>query len=101
MHFDGANPELCEAVHFRTRIGNRSRENSAERDETIRRCTAILRAPVIHFRRESDDFWRDVVDEPRALHSEAVQKGEKCFWIGGISFHFGEVLAPMLDQFQR
>src|SRR5205814_10396073 len=100
MHFNGANPELREAVHFRTRIGHRPRKHSSERDESIRSRAAVLRAPVIYFRRESDNLWCDVIDQPRAFHSESVQKGEKCSWIGRISLHIREVLATVLDQIQ-
>src|SRR5260370_20126111 len=95
MYFDSTNPELCEAVYFRAWIANRSRQHSAERDETIRGCAAILCAPVIHFRREPDDLWSDVIDQPRALHSESVQKGEKRLRIGRIFFHVSKVVAPM------
>src|SRR2546425_11102953 len=98
MHFNGANPELSEAIHFRTRIGHRPRKHSSERDEAIRSRAAVLCAPVIYFRRESNDFWRDVIDQPRAFHPECVQKGEKCLWIGRISLHIRVILAPMLDQ---
>src|SRR5260370_4446987 len=99
VQFDGANPEFCEAIHFRAWIGNRPWKHSAERNETIRSCAAILCAPIIYFRRESDNLWRDVVDQPGALHSESVQKCEEGFWIGTIAFNIGVVLAAALHQF--
>src|SRR5258708_38039528 len=72
MYFDSTNPELCEAVYFRAWIANRSRQHSAERDETIQGCAAILCAPVIHFRREPDYLCSDVIDQPRPLHSTSL-----------------------------
>src|SRR5437588_2280342 len=79
MHLDGSNSKFCETIHFRARIRNRSWQHSAKRDKTIRRCAAILCTPVIHFRSETDNLWRDIVDQSRALHSKGVQKGEKGF----------------------
>src|SRR5712664_1594304 len=56
MHLNGANPEFCKTVYFRTRIWNRPWEHAAESDEAIRRRAAILRTPVIHFRRKTNNL---------------------------------------------
>ena len=98
MHLDGSNSKFCETIHFRARIRNRSWQHSAKRDKTIRRCAAILCTPVIHFRSETDNLWRDIVDQSRALHSKGVQKGEKGFRIGAQPFDIGVVLAALFHQ---
>jgi len=99
MHFDGANPKLCEAIHFRTRIGHRPRKDSAERDKAIRGHAAIFCAPVIYFRREPDNLWRDVVDQPRALYPKTIEQPEKFFRIGAITLNIGVIPAAALHQF--
>ena len=98
MHLDGSNSKFCKTIHFRARIRNRSWQHSAKRDKTIRRCAAILCTPVIHFRSETDNLWRDIVDQPGALYSQSVQKSEECFWIGAIAFNIGVVLAALFHQ---
>src|SRR6267143_5575124 len=79
MHFNGANPELREAVHFRTRIGHRPRKHSSERDEAIRSRAAVLCAPVIYFRRESDNLWCDVIDQPARSTPRVSRKARNAF----------------------
>ena len=98
MNLDRPNSKSCKTIHFRACIRNRSWQHSAERDETIGRCAAILGAPVIHFRSEPDNLWRDIVDQPGALYSQSVQKSEECFWIGAIAFNIGVVLAALFHQ---
>src|SRR6266550_9042521 len=98
MHLNRANSKFGETVHFRARIWNRSWQHSTKRDQTIGSSAAVFRAPIVHFRREPDNLWRNIVDQSRALPSESVQKSEKCFWIGAIAFNIGVVLAAVFHQ---
>ena len=98
MHLDRSNPKLREAVHFRARIWNCSRQHSPECNETIWRRATIFRAPIVHLRSESNNLRRDIVDQPRALHSQSIQKCEKGIRIGAIPFNVGVVPAAMFHQ---
>src|SRR2546429_2238526 len=101
VHLDGANSELGKTVDFGPGIPNRSGENSAERDEAVRRRAAVLRAPVVHLGREADNSRSDVVDEPGAFHTKRVQKCEEGFGIGAIALDVRVVPAPLLHQLHR
>jgi len=72
-------PSFAIAVHFRTGVGNRSGENAAKGNQAVRSGFAIFHAPVVHLWRESDDFRRDVVDQPRAFNAQAIEQFEKLF----------------------
>src|SRR6266852_2340843 len=101
MHFDGANPELCDAVHFGAGVGNGPRKNTAKGDEPIGRGFAIIRTPIVDLGSESYNLWRDVVDEAGAFDAESVEQAEECFGIGGVALHIRIVFAAAFDQFER
>ena len=62
MKLDGANPEFRKPVDFNARVGDCSWKHAAKGDEPVRRCLAILCAPVVDFWRESYDLRGDVID---------------------------------------
>jgi hypothetical protein len=62
---------------------------------------AVVRAPIVHFGRESDDLRGNVVDEAGALDAEAVEQAEKLFRVSAIALDVGIVLAPALHQIKR
>src|SRR3989442_4475473 len=97
----GTVPEPCDAVHLRTWIRNRPGKYAAERDQAVRRCFAVLCAPIIYFGRESDYLWRDVIDQPRSLNAETVHERKQSFWIGRIALHFSVVLWPAFHRIER
>jgi hypothetical protein len=43
-------------------------------------------------------LWSDIIDQPGALHSKAIEQSEKFLGIGRIAFHIGVVPAAALHQ---
>ena len=74
MQLERTDAELDDAIHLCAGIGDGAGEDAAEGDEPIRRCFAIVCAPVVDLGREADDIGRDVIDEAGAFDAELIEK---------------------------
>src|SRR5437879_1753995 len=73
MNLDHANGEFHNMFHVMSGILRVPRMHAATRNKSLRILLHVVSDKLIDIRRESDHFWRHVVDKNSPFHADLIQ----------------------------